>query len=175
MSLYYNTKFNKYVRDDAPFEMDGVQYAGNWFQLVSKQDVANAGFELVVASNQRADDRFYWVSETLNGAELTYTNTPKDLDQLKSASVTQINNQVYTQLQPSDYMPSREFETGEPMNPAWKHYRAAVREMGFQSKAVIEGCKTVEELANFIASIVWPNDPNYVPPVENTTPVDGVV
>ncbi len=173
--MFYATKQNKYIQEGTAFKLDGVQYPAVWMNQATAEQKAELGLQEVIAINSPEDSRYYWVSETLDKASLTYTNTPKDLDQLKSASVTQINNQVYTQLQPSDYMPSREFETGEPMNPAWKQYRAAVREMGFQSKAVIEGCKTVEELANFIASIVWPNDPNYVPPVEEQTPANGVV
>lgn len=167
MSLYYNTKFNKYARDDAPFEMDGIQYAGNWFQLVSKQDIVNAGFVLVIESNQRADDRFYWVSEQLDKAVLTYVNTPKDLQALKKTWKEQINNIVYTTLAPSDYMPARSFETGEPMNEAWKTYRAEVRAYATSVKASIDACTTVDELANIVTSMEWPHDPNYVPPVES--------
>lgn len=173
MSLYYNTKFNKYVRDDAPFEIDGVQYAGNWFQLVSKQDVANAGFELVVASNQRADDRFYWVSETLDKATLTYTNTPKDLEELKKNGVSQLNSTAYSLLFPSDWMVIRAAE-GTPITADWTAYRSAVRTTANTARTAIEASTDVDSLIA-ASNIDWPKDPNYVPPVEEQTPANGVV
>ena len=179
--MFYATKQDKYIVEGTAFELDGVQYPAVWLNQATAEQKAEIGLEEVIATNAPTDDRFYWVSQELNGAELTYVNTPKQLDDseepdesgklvkttgLKTVWKEQINNTVYTLLQPSDYMPSREFETGVPMNADWKAYRAAVREMAFQCKSVIDGCKTVEELEKFVVSIVWPHDPNYVAPVE---------
>ena len=166
MSLYYNNNFDKYVRDDISFEVDGVKYPSDWFQKVSSEDIENAGFQLVVATNERADDRFYWVSETLDKATLTYVNTPKELQPLKKTWLEQVNTVAYSRLFPSDWMVVKSMETGEPMAADWKQYRANVRTKANESRAAVEAATTVDELASAVGSIQWPHDPNYVSPIE---------
>ncbi len=188
--MFYNKEFNKYVVEGTAFELGGVQYPAVWLNQATAEQKAAIGLQEVVATNIPADDRFYWVSSTLNGAELTYVNTPKQLNDseepdesgklvkttgLKTVWKAQVNNTVYTSLQPSDYMPAREFETGEPMDAAWKAYRAAVRTYAVTTKAAMDACTTVEELENIVANLDWPHDPNYVaPPVEEDFVPAGV-
>lgn len=181
--MFYASKQNKYIVEGTAFELDGVQYPAVWLNQASIAQKSSIGLQEVIATNSSADDRFYWVSETLNGAELTYVNTPKQLDDLeepdesgklvktvglKTVWKEQVNNIVYTSLQPSDYMPARSFETGEPMDEAWKTYRADVRAYAVTTKAAIDACTTVDELANIVTSMDWPHDPNYVAPVGET-------
>ena len=182
--MFYATKQNKYIVEGTSFELDGVQYPAVWLNQATAEEKAEIGLEEVIATNSPADDRFYWVSQELNGANLTYVNTPKQLDDseettesgevvkttgLKTVWKEQVNNIVYTTLAPSDYMPARAFETGEPMNEAWKTYRAEVRAYATSVKASIDACTTVDELANIVTSMEWPHDPNYVP-VEESNP-----
>jgi len=179
--MFYATKQNKYIVEGTSFELDGVQYPAVWLNQATAEEKAAIGLQEVTATNSPADDRFYWVSQELNGAELTYVNTPKQLDDseepdesgklvkttgLKTMWKEQVNNIVYTTLAPSDYMPARAFETGELMNEAWKTYRAEVRAYATSVKASIDACTTVDELANIVTSMEWPHDPNYVAPVE---------
>ena len=183
--MFYNKKFNKYVVEGTAFVLNDVQYPANWLNIASLDEKLAIGLQEVVVENSPGDDRFYWVSENLVGAKLTYVNTPKQLDDseeedesgnlvkttgLKTVWKEQINNQIYTLLQPSDYMPARAFETGEPMDAAWKTYRSAVRDYATNVKANIDACTTVDELADIITTIEWPHDPNYVATVE--TPID---
>ena len=182
--MFYATKQNKYIVEGTAFELDGVQYPAVWLNQSTAEQKAAIGLQEVIATDAPKDDRFYWVSEQLNGAELTYINTPKQLDDseepdesgklvktvgLKTVWKEQVNNIVYTTLAPSDYMPARSFETGEPMDEAWKNYRADVRSYAATVKAEIDACTTVDQLALVVAGMEWPHDPNYVAPIETDT------
>ena len=182
--MFYNAEHNKYIVEGTQFELGGVTYPAVWLNQSTPEQKAAIGLVEVIATNSSADQRFYWVSEQLNEAELTYVNTPKQLNDseepdesgklvkttgLKTVWKEQVNNIVYTTLAPSDYMPARAFETGEPMNEAWKTYRADVRAYATTTKASIEACTTVDELANIVANLDWPHDPNYVPVEEPDT------
>lgn len=164
--MFYNKEHNQYVTEGTAFTLGDVQYPANWLNNATLEEKAAIGLQEVVIENQPADERFYWVSETLEAATLTYVNTPKDLDALKSSWKDQVNNIVYTTLLPSDYMPARAFETGEPMDEAWKTYRAEVRAYAVTTKAAIDASATVDDLAAVVTDMQWPNDPNYVAPVE---------
>lgn len=181
--MFYATKQNKYIVEGTAFELDGVQYPAVWLNQATAEQKAAVGLQEVVATNSPADDRFYWIGETLDKATLTYINYPKQLDDseepdesgklvktigLKTVWKEQVNNIVYTSLQPSDYMPARSFETGEPMNEAWKTYRADVRAYAVTVKESIDACTTVDELEAVVTNMDWPHDPNYVAPVGET-------
>ena len=178
--MFYDAEYNKYITEGNAFELGGVQYPAVWLNQTTAEQKAAAGLQEVIAINSPSDDRFYWVSETLKGAELTYVNTPKQLDDseepdesgklvkttgLKTTWTAQIDSVIYSSLSPSDYMPARAFETGVPMSEAWKVYRSEVRSYATSVKAEIAACTTVDELANIITNLAWPKDPNYVPPV----------
>jgi hypothetical protein len=51
---------------------------------------AELGLEEVVATNTPANPKFYYVNTELNGAELTYVNTPKDLTAIRETLWTEI-------------------------------------------------------------------------------------
>ena len=165
--MFYNKEHNQYVVEGTAFTLGDVQYPANWLNNATIEEKAALGLQEVIATNEPGDERFYWVSENLDGAELTYVNTPKDLDALKSNWKDQVNNIVYLTLQPSDYMPARAFETGEPMDEAWKTYRSDVRAYATQIKADIDASATVVDLAAAVTNMQWPHDPNYVAPVED--------
>ena len=169
--MFYNKEHNQYVTEGTAFTLGDVQYPANWLNMSTAEEKAAIGLQEVVIENQPADERFYWVSENLDGATLTYVNTPKDLDTLKSNWKDQVNNIVYTTLQPSDYMPARAFETGEPMDEAWKTYRSEVRAYATSTKESIDACTTVDELANIVTNLDWPHDPNYVAVESDTMPL----
>jgi hypothetical protein len=109
---------------DVPFEANGIRYPANWLRLASVEEREAIGITEVV-EQPRPDDRYYWVTDNGDG---TYTTTPKDLDGLKTAAITQIKATAGSLLAATD----------------WKVVRAA------------EGAKptTVEELAALVPS--WP-------------------
>lgn len=163
--MFYATKQQIYVNEGTAFTLDGVQYPANWLNLSTAEEKAEIGLVEVVATNQPADQTYYWVSETLDGATLTYVNVPKDLDSLKTQCTSQINQTAYSLLFPSDWMVVKATETGGTVAPEWNTYRAGVRATADQTKTAIAETTTVEELQTVMTDIVWPHDPNYVEPI----------
>lgn len=164
--MFYATKQNKYVVEGSAFELSGVNYPANWLNLASAEDKAAIGLVEVTVVGEKKDDRYYWNSETLEAGVLTYTATPKDLDSLKKTSSDQVNATAYSLLFPSDWMVVRAAEGGAAVPADWATYRAEVRYVANGARAAIEACANVEDLIAAVNAIVWPHDPNYVPPVE---------
>lgn len=166
--MFYAQSENKYIVEGTQFELGGVQYPAVWLNQATAKQKAEAGLVEVIATNQPANQTYYWVSETLNGPELTYTNTPKDLAQLQEQMVGQVNSTAYSLLFPSDWMVVKAIETQGTVDPAWNTYRAYVRAIADQTKTAIAAVTTVDELETVMSNIQWPHDPNWVPPVEET-------
>lgn len=164
--MFYATKQQKYIVEGTAFELDGVQYPAVWLNQATAEQKAEIGLEEVLATNSPADSRFYWVSENLDKATLTYVNTPKDLAELKKNSVDQLNQTAYSLLFPSDWMVIRAAE-GTPIAQDWTDYRAAVRATANSARASIESVVDIPALEAIV--IEWPHDPNYIAPVETDT------
>lgn len=156
--MFYYPPNNQYINEGTAFEIDGVQYPANWLNLSTPEEKAELGLEEVITTNSPADQRYYWVSEELNGAELTYINTPKDLDQCKETAISQTNAVAYSLLSPSDWMVTRQVEASVPVLPEWTTYREAVRTTANQAKAEYTACSTVDEIAAVV--IEWPTSPD---------------
>lgn len=184
--MFYATKQNKYIVEGNAFELDGVQYPAVWLNQSTPEMKAALGLEEVIATDSPADDRFYWVSEQLNGASLTYVNTPKQLNDseepdesgklvkttgLKTTWANQVKNMVYTMLQPTDYIDIRNLREPE-YKLDWMLWRESVRNYSKTVVTSIDDCTTVDELASVVTNLNWPHDPDYVPPAEpDTIPV----
>ena len=151
----------QYIGSYQPFTFKDVQYPANWLQLATAEDKERMGIVPVVESNERADDRFYNVSESVEGAVITYLNTPKDLDQLKSTEISKVNATAYSLLLPTDFM---DFRPNYTPPIGWLEWREEVRKTCSLAKVAIKDCKTVEELI-VLPQVVWPIDPNYIEPV----------
>lgn len=76
--MWYHEKNGIYVGNDQSFQIDGVQYPGNWLQLVPGGDINAIGLVPVMTVGERKDDRFYDNSEVLDGATLTISAARKD-------------------------------------------------------------------------------------------------
>ncbi len=178
--MFYATKQNKYIQEGTAFELDGVQYPAVWLNQATAEQKAELGLQEVIATNSPADERFYWVSSTLNGAELTYVNTPKQLDDseepdesgklvkttgLKTTWTAQVKQMVFTLLSPTDYIDIRNLRDPS-YKTDWMAWRDSVRAYSATTVTSINACTTVDELANIVTSMEWPHDPNYVTPVE---------
>lgn len=168
--MFYNAQYNQYVQEGTAFTLGGVQYPANWLNCSTPEEKAAVGLVEVVATNQPGNSTYYWVSETLNGAELTYTNTPKDLDSLKTQCVSQTNQTAYSLLFPSDWMVVKATETGGVVDPAWNTYRADIRATADQTKTAIAATTTVEELQTLMDNVAWPVSPDA--PVVEAAPTE---
>lgn len=157
--MFYNKQFNKYIVEGTAFELDGVQYPAGWLNQASQELKDSYGLIEVIATNQPEDSRFYWVSETLAEQYLTYTNTPKDLTQLKSDWSAQVKSQVYSILQPSDYVDVRNLRDPN-YKIDWMLWRDEVRQVAANTELAIQDCNMIEELIAVVSNLTWPKDPN---------------
>lgn len=180
--MYYSQTENKHITEYTQFTLGGITYPQQWLVQATAEQKAAIGLEEVVVTGSRADDRFYWVSENLVGASLTYTNTPKLLDDrnevnedgtpmldeagnqvvtkgLKSTHKAQIDAQVYATLQPSDWMAARAFETGTEVDTTWKTWRASVRAAATAVKADIDAATSVADLMDVVKNWKIPEAP----------------
>jgi hypothetical protein len=160
--MFYSTTDGQYINEGQAFTISGIQYPNNWLNLSTPEEKLAIGLEEVIATNQPANNQYYWVSSTLDKATLTYINTPKDLDQVKTNSVSQINATAYSLLFPSDWMVVKATETSTPINPVWNTYRANVRATADQTRTAVTVAVDVDAVANIMGSIVWPKSPNEV-------------
>ena len=162
--MFYCTQNQQYVCEGNAFEINGNQYPSNWLNLSTPEEKAAIGLEEVIATNSPANQQFYWVSETLNEAQLTYTNTPKDLTQCKTNVVNQTNSSAYSILLPTDWMVVKAIETNTTVPDAWNTWRQTIRTQAQNYIASVNACTTIDQLAA-LPSVQWANDPNYVAPV----------
>ena len=160
--MFYCTQNQQYINEGTPFEINGVQYPANWLNLSTPEEKAEIGLEEVVATNQPADQTYYWVSQTLVGPDLTYTNTPKDLLSVKTTALNQINATAYSILLPTDWMVVKSVETSTPINPSWNSWRQSIRTTALNATNGVEGAADVDAVATVMSSINWPKDPDQV-------------
>lgn len=96
--MFYHPATQTYVRENTPFTIDGIQYGSNWLNFTSPEEKAAIGLVEVVTIGTREDDRFFYVTEDLQGAELRIINTPKSPEQVFAIRV-----QMYTAALESHY------------------------------------------------------------------------
>jgi len=158
--MFYSTTDGQYIQEGMQFTIDGVEYPSNWLNLSTPEQKAEIGLEEVIATNSPASDVYYWVSTELNEATLTYVNTPKDLDTVKSNSVSQINQTAYSILLPSDWMVVKSVETNTPMSTEWNTWRQSIRTTADTARLSVEEAVDVDEVQTIMGNITWPQDPN---------------
>jgi len=159
--MFYHAASSQYIVEQMPFTIDGTGYPSDWLNHASAEDKTTLGLVEVTYQGTREDDRFYWVTENRNGAVISYTNTPKDLDGLKAQWKAQVNQNAYAILLPSDWRVIKALETSTTVPADWTTYRAAVRTAAATAVAAIEVSADVPALQAAV-QVTWPNDPNYV-------------
>lgn len=158
--MWYSTTDGQYIYAGNQFTIDGVEYPANWLNLSTAEEKAAIGLEEVIATNSPANDQYYWVSTELNEATLTYVNTPKDLDTVKSNSIAQINQTAYSILLPSDWMVVKSVETGTQVPAEWNTWRQSIRTTADTSRTAVAAATDVDEVQTIMGSITWQPDPN---------------
>lgn len=155
--MFYCAKENLYVREGMPFELDDVSYPANWLNLSTPEEKEALGLQEVITVGERKDDRYYWVSEKLEGAELIITSTPKDFDTVKQMALDDLDHTAYMLFLPSDWMITRKTETGVDLKPEWATYRDNIRLEVNVVRAQIDAATTVDEIAGIKPN--WPVEP----------------
>jgi hypothetical protein len=167
--MRYLLSDGRYIGEGTPFTFNDIQYPANWLNLASVKDLADIGAKLVTYTNERADDRFYTVTESVSGAEVTYINTPKDLFECQNRAVSDIKKTAYSILQPSDWMVVKGIETKAAVPTTWNDWRQQIRTQAAAQVAAIKACTSVEELAK-LPQVQWALDPNQ--PVTPVAPAE---
>ena len=157
--MFYSSTDGQYIQEGQSFVIDGVTYPPQWLNQSTAEQKAAIGLEEVVATNSPANQTYYWVSDILDKATLTYTNTPKDLKQVQETAVAQVNATAYAILLPSDWMVVMATETGVAMDATWKTWRASIRAEALAATTAINAATTVDGVAT-AAQVNWSPDPN---------------
>jgi hypothetical protein len=156
--MFYSTTDGQYIQEGTPFEIGGVQYPANWLNLSTPEEKAEIGLEEVIAINSPADQTYYWVSETLDKATLTYTNTPKDLATVKQTAISQIDSAAYSILLPTDWMVVKAIETSSTVSAPWNTWREEIRTQAASAKTAIAAATNVDEVAAAV-NVNWAAQP----------------
>ena len=157
--MFYNEAENKYIQEGTSFELNGIQYPPQWLNSSTPEEKEAIGLQEVIAQNQPYNPVYYWTGETLNGATLTYTGTPKDLTEVKTNAIAQVDGTAYSILLPTDYVEARNLRNPE-YKLDWMLWRDSIRATAKATMTAIGSATTVDEVATIMANIVWPNDPN---------------
>ena len=154
--MFYSNTDGQYIQENTPFSINGIQFPANWLNHASPEEKASVGLEEVVTVGEKGDDRFYWTGESLVGATLTYTNTPKQLEDLVSSWVSQINATANSLLAATDWMIIRKAERKTAIPADVTTYRNDVVTEANRLTDAIKAVTTVEELISVVSSQNWP-------------------
>jgi len=160
--MFYSTTDGQYINEGTQFVINDVTYPPQWLNQSTPEQKAELGLEEVIATNEPFNPVYYWTGETLSGASLTYTGTPKDLADVQKQAVSQLNATAYSLLFPSDWMVVKAFETSTPVPTEWNTWRASIRITAADTITAISDATDVDAVANIMANIVWASDPNTV-------------
>lgn len=158
--MWYREQSNQYINDGMQFVIDGMTYPAQWLNQATPEQKAELGLVEVTYIGERKSEKYYWVGELWDKATITYTNTPKDLADVKKNCVSQINATAYSLLLPTDWMAVRSIEASIPVPTEWANWRDDVRQVAASAKTSIEMCNDVEAVEGVMANVTWPVSPN---------------
>ena len=161
--MFYRVESDQYINEGMPFTIGDVDYPANWLNLSTPEEKTALGLVEVITVGERKDDRYYWISESLDGATLTITSTPKDLVTVKEICTSGLRQSAYSLLLPSDWMITRKAESGKDVAQDWLDYRAAVRSETERCVALADAAISVDDVAAIVPA--WPISPDAIIPV----------
>jgi hypothetical protein len=88
----------KPLSPDTAFTAGDIQYPANWLRLASVEDRESIGITEMTTVGTREDDRYFWVSESLEGSVLTIANTPKDAEMVMKMREAEMTTAVQSHL-----------------------------------------------------------------------------
>ena len=158
------------IRTPKEITVNGVTHPRQIFRKWSKAELAELG--ITPARVETPDQRYHNTgAETLTLVDgetvISYATTDKDVDQLKTGMKSKVNSIASSTLAHSDWMTHRESDGGTAMSADWKTYRANVRAASNTKETEIDALADLDAIKAYDeAGDVWPNDPDYVEPVE---------
>ena len=158
------------IRTPKEITVDGVTHPRQIFRKWSKAELAEVGITpaRVVTPDQRYHNTGAETMTLVDGETvISYATTDKDVDQLKTGMKSKVNSIASSTLAHSDWMTHRESDGGTAMSADWKTYRANVRAASNTKETEIDALADLDAIKAYDeAGDVWPNDPDYVEPVE---------
>ena len=130
---------------DRAFTHAGIQYPSNWLRLATPQERAAIGIT-EAPEPPSWDQRFYWGYDD-QGALI-----PKDLEELRTLWSSTTRATANTLLAPTDWLITREADTGTPCPPEIRAWRQSIRDAAARKVSVIEACLETSGLAEYLTS-----------------------
>lgn len=156
--MFYREASDQYIREGEPFTIEGTQYPANWLNTSTPEEKEALGLKEAIIVGERKDDRYYWVSETLENGKLVYTSIPKDLEMVRAWAHSSLNQQAYSLLFTSDWMIIRKAETNIEVPAEWSMYRDNIRLEVNIGRGKIDAAISVDDLAAIRHN--WPTSPD---------------
>lgn len=144
---------NTYVRYGEAFVVNGNQYPANWLDVATEEEKNAIGIKPVVSVNSPKNQRYYWVTSETVGAEIRYTNVPKNIEECKIDDINDTKHQAQIRLAATDYVDVRNLRdpSYKPEVIAW---RDAIRKQCKDRVAKINACTTLDELET-LDPVLW--------------------
>jgi hypothetical protein len=133
----------------------GVQYPSNWLKLSTAAEREAIGIRELPDPPQW-DQRFFW------GYDDDGQLIPKDHAQLMEQWTATTRTTAGTLLAPTDWLITREADTGAPCPPEIRAWRQDVRDAAAAKVAVIEATADTPRLAEYLTAVdysTWPEMP----------------
>ena len=132
--------------------INGIQYpssifGGSW----SKAELKNIGIyptQITSTIDSKTHKPTGGVTYTINTDHVAvhYGKTTHDLTNLKTSLVTQVDDNAYKVLAPSDWMTTRQIEAGVTIADDWKTWRASIRTQAKAMKTAINAVTTITDV-----------------------------
>jgi len=142
--------------------INGIQYPSNIFSIWPKADLKNIGIyptQITSTIDSKTHSGTGGVTYTINTDHVAIhynkkahvledvTNEDKSVTAgLKSKLLAEVDTNAYKVLAPSDWMTTRQIETGVTIADNWKTWRASVRTQAKAMKTAINAVTTITDV-----------------------------
>jgi len=158
------------IKTPKEFMHNGITYPRQVFRKWGKAELAELGITpvRVVTPDQRYHNTGAETLTLVDGETvISYATTDRDVDQLKVSMKAKVKQIASSTLSNSDWMTHRESDGGTTMPADWNTYRSDVRAMSNTKEAEIDALADLDAIKAYDkAGGDWPNDPDYIEPVE---------
>ena len=136
-----------------PVEKDGIKHSANIFSQWSQDQLRNIGYYPYRVVKEQQDDRFYLHGSTSH--QITNDNTEvigtikaiaKNISDIKSFYIKQINDKAYNLLLPTDWHIIKAKELGTNVDSKITTFRSAVRSKCNELETSFNAASNIDEL-----------------------------
>ena len=157
--------------------INGIQYPSSIFSVWSKDDLKNIGIyptQITSTIDEKTHKATGGVTYTINteyvaihyakkahvleDVSVTYNGESVLTKGLKSNLLAQVDDNAYKILAPSDWMTTRQIETGVTIADDWKTWRASVRTQAKAMKTAINAVTTITDVPELYVTYATASD-----------------